>query len=35
MGHNHHIFWDARILQHYLAGIQYALGDYKVPDQIN
>ena len=34
MGHNHHIFWDARILQHYLAGIQYALGDYKVPDQI-
>jgi len=35
MGHNHHIFWDARILQHYLAGIQYALGDYDVPDQIN
>ena len=34
MGHNSHIFWDARILQHYLAGIQYALGDYKVPDQI-
>ena len=34
MGHNHHIFWDNRILQHYLAGIQYALGDYKVPDEI-
>ena len=34
MGHNHHIFWDARILQHYLAGIQYALGDYDVPDEI-
>ncbi|VGO20165.1 ThuA domain-containing protein [Pontiella sulfatireligans] len=34
MGHNHHIFWDNRILQHYLAGIQYALGDYNVPDQI-
>ncbi|MDF7823100.1 ThuA domain-containing protein [Pontiellaceae bacterium B12227] len=34
MGHNHHIFWDARILQHYLAGIQYALGDYNVPDEI-
>jgi type 1 glutamine amidotransferase len=34
LGHNHHIFWDARILQHYLAGIQYALGDYDVPDEI-
>ena len=34
MGHNHHIVWDARILQHYLAGIQYALGDYDVPDDI-
>lgn len=34
MGHNHHIFWDARILEHYLAGIQYALGDYDVPDEI-
>ncbi len=34
MGHNHHIFQDNRILQHYLAGIQYALGDYDVPDEI-
>ena len=34
MGHNLHIFWDNRILQHYLAGIQYALGDYDVPDEI-
>ena len=34
MGHNEAIFWDNRILQHYLAGIQYALGDYDVPDQI-
>ena len=34
MGHNHHILWDTRILQHYLAGIQYALGDYDVPDEI-
>ena len=34
LGHNEHIFWDARILQHYLAGIQYALGDYQIPDQI-
>jgi type 1 glutamine amidotransferase len=34
MGHNHAIFYDSRILQHYLAGIQYALGDYDVPDEI-
>jgi type 1 glutamine amidotransferase len=34
MGHNNHIFWDSRILQHYLAGIQYALGDYNVPDAV-
>jgi type 1 glutamine amidotransferase len=34
LGHNHHVFWDARILQHYLAGIQYALGDYEVPDEV-
>ncbi|MEA2068046.1 MAG: ThuA domain-containing protein [Verrucomicrobiota bacterium] len=34
LGHNEHIFWDNRILQHYLAGIQYALGDYEVPDEI-
>ncbi|MEE9368373.1 MAG: ThuA domain-containing protein [Pontiella sp.] len=34
IGHNETIFWDNRILQHYLAGIQYALGDYDVPDQI-
>lgn len=27
LGHNSHIFWDSRILQHYLDGIQYALGD--------
>lgn len=34
LGHNEHIFWDERILQHYLAGIQYALGDYDVPDEV-
>ena len=34
LGHNEHIFWDARILQHYLAGIQYALGDFAVPDEV-
>jgi hypothetical protein len=26
-GHNEHIYWNAAILQHYLAGIQFALGD--------
>jgi type 1 glutamine amidotransferase/HEAT repeat protein len=27
LGHNHHIIWDPAVLQHYLAGIQFALGD--------
>ena len=27
LGHNPHIFWNPPILQHYLAGIQFALGD--------
>ena len=26
-GHNSEIYWNPKILQHYLAGIQYALGD--------
>lgn len=26
-GHNPHLFWNPAMLQHYLAGIQYALGD--------
>ena len=26
-GHQHQIFWNPKILQHYLAGIQYVLGD--------
>ena len=30
-GDNYHIFWDARILNHDLAGIQYALGDLQAP----
>lgn len=29
LGHNNHIFWTPQILQHYLDGIQYALGDLK------
>jgi len=27
LGHNHDLFWNSAILQHYLAGIQFALGD--------
>jgi type 1 glutamine amidotransferase len=27
LGHRHEIFWNPAVLQHYLAGIQYALGD--------
>ena len=30
LGHNDHIFWNSAVLQHYLDGIQFALGDYKV-----
>jgi hypothetical protein len=32
LGHNPHIFWDAKLLQHFLAGMQYALGDLKADD---
>ena len=27
LGHEHYIFWNPTILKHYLAGVQYALGD--------
>ncbi|MHC4397121.1 MAG: ThuA domain-containing protein [Planctomycetota bacterium] len=30
IGHNHHIFWNSQVLEHYLAGIQFALGDLDV-----
>jgi len=29
LGHNAHIFWNRALLEHFLAGIQYALGDLK------
>ena len=32
LGHNPHIFWNEAILAHFLAGIQYALGDLKADD---
>jgi len=31
LGHNHHIFWNPMVLQHYLDGIQFALGDLEAP----
>jgi len=30
LGHNNEVFWDTSVLSHYLAGIQYALGDIEV-----
>ncbi|MCD6174181.1 MAG: ThuA domain-containing protein [Planctomycetes bacterium] len=32
LGHNHHLTWNRPVLEHYLAGIQYAMGDLKVDD---
>jgi len=31
LGHNHHIYWNSKVLAHYLAGIQWALGDLDAP----
>lgn len=30
LGHNHEIYWNPKVLGHYLAGTQWALGDYQV-----
>ena len=30
LGHNHHIYSNPKVLEHYLKGIQWALGDLKV-----
>jgi type 1 glutamine amidotransferase len=30
LGHNNDIFWNPAVLQHYLDGIQFAFGDYRV-----
>jgi len=32
LGHNNQIFWTPDIVAHYLAGIQYAIGDLKADD---
>jgi type 1 glutamine amidotransferase len=29
LGHNHEIYWHPKVVRHYLAGIQWALGDLK------
>jgi len=34
LGHNHSVFWNPAVLKHYLAGIQYAMGDLKIDDSI-
>ncbi|MES2439987.1 MAG: ThuA domain-containing protein [Verrucomicrobiota bacterium] len=30
LGHNNEIYWNPKVLRHYLAGMQWALGDYQV-----
>lgn len=30
IGHNHEMYWNPLVLRHYLAGIQWAIGDFKV-----
>ncbi|MES2922096.1 MAG: ThuA domain-containing protein [Verrucomicrobiota bacterium] len=30
LGHNHEMYWNPKVLSHYLAGLQWALGDYQV-----
>jgi len=34
LGHNHHIYKNQRVLQHYLCGIQWALGDLNADAEI-
>ncbi len=31
LGHNHHIFWNEEVLSHFLAGVQFAAGDFEAP----
>ncbi len=35
LGHNHEMYWHPKVVRHYLAGIQWALGDYDVPVHSN
>jgi len=34
LGHNHHVFWNSTVLAHYLAGIQYVMGDLEIDDAV-
>jgi len=34
LGHNHHIYQNPQVLQHYLSGIQWALGDLDIDSSI-
>jgi len=31
LGHNHHIYWNPTVLGHYLAGLQWVMGDLAAP----
>lgn len=31
LGHNHDVFWTTQVLQHWLDGIQFAIGDLEAP----
>jgi hypothetical protein len=33
IGHTADVFWNPRMLQHMLAGVQYALGDLKADER--
>jgi type 1 glutamine amidotransferase len=34
LGHNNYVYWNTPVLNHYLAGIQYAIGDLKADDKL-
>jgi hypothetical protein len=31
LGHNDEVYWNAPVVNHYLGGLQFALGDYEIP----
>ena len=33
LGHREEIYWNPLVMKHYLAGIQYAMGDLEAPDE--
>jgi len=33
LGHNEDVYWNPPVVQHYLGGLQFALGDFSVPVQ--